>query len=224
MTDHTLNRLSAANPFPGVPTVDADALFDRIVAAPGDRRLAGTPAKRRRGRTFVLVTALVACGLLASAAYGISSLLGDVIGGSTVKAEYAKAKTELTLPPGYTWPKLHWPAHTVTSRGAGGGFAVGFDQGAWECYWVAAIHSGDAAAARRAHTALNDLMAKNSVVAPAGASENWSPPIAADTPTQVFADDGGFQYKQRMYAAAAAGNPQQLEQSCRNNGPATYGR
>lgn len=224
MTDHTLNRLSAANPFPAVPTVDADALFDRIVAEPGDRRLGGTPAKRRRGRTFVLVTALVACGLLASAAYGISSLLGDVIGGPTVKAEYAKAKTELTLPPGYAWPKLHWPAHTVTSRGAGGGFAVGFDQGAWECYWVAAIRSGDGAAARRAHIALDGLMTKNSMIAPAGASENWSPPNAGDTPMQVFADDGGFQYKQHMYAAAAAGNPRQLVQSCRNNGPATYRR
>jgi hypothetical protein len=222
MTDHTLNRLSAANPFPAATTVDAEALFDRIVAAPGDDRLAGTPKRhRRRGRTFVLVTALVACGLLASAAYGISSLLGDVIGGSTVKAEYAKAQTQLTLPPGYTWPKLHWPAHTVTSRGAGGGFAVGFDQGAWECYWVKAIHSGDAAAAHRAHVALDDLMATNSTIAPAGASENWSPP-PTEVPMQVFADDGGFQYKQRIYAAAAAGNPKQLEQSCINNGPGTY--
>jgi hypothetical protein len=221
MTDHTLNRLAAANPFPAATTVDAEALFDRIVAAPGDGRLAGTPKRSRRGRTFVLVTALVACGLLASAAYGISSLLGDVIGGSAVKAEYAKAQTQLTLPPGYTWPTLHWPAHTVTSRGAGGGFAVGFDQGAWECYWVKAIHSGDAAAAHRAHVALDDLMARNSTIAPAGASENWSPP-ATDVPMQVFADDGGFQYKQRMYAAAAAGNPKQLEQSCINNGPGTY--
>jgi hypothetical protein len=224
MTDHTLNRLSAANPFSAATIPDAEALFERIVASPGDRRLGATSAKRRRGRAFVLVTALVACGLLASAAYGISSLLGDVIGGPTVKAEYAKAKTELTLPPGYAWPKLHWPAHTVTSRGAGGGYAVAFDQGAWECYWVTAIRSGDAAASRRAHIALDYLLAKNSVVAPAGASENWSPPIAEDTPTQVFADDGGFQYKQRMYAAAAAGNPQQLEQSCRNNGPTTYRR
>lgn len=65
-------------------------------------------------------------------------------------------------------------------------------------------------------------MAENSVIAPAGASENWSPPNAEDTPTQVFADDGGFQYKQRMYADAAAGKPQLLEQSCRNNGPSTY--
>ena len=129
MTDHTLNRLSAANPFPAGTTVDADALFDRIVLTPPDR-LQATP-KRRRSRGFVVVTAVVACGLLASAAYGISSLLGDVIGGSTVKSEYAAAKKQLTLPPGYTWPALHWPAHTVTSRGAGGGFAVGFDQGAW---------------------------------------------------------------------------------------------
>jgi hypothetical protein len=217
MTDHTLDRLSAANPFPAATTVDAEALFDRIVAAPGDERLVRTQRFHRRP-AFVLVAAVVACGLLASAAYGIYT---NVIGGSTVKAEYLAAQKQLTLPPGYTWPTLHWPKHTVTSSGAGGGFAVGFDQGAWECYWVKAIHSGDAAAARRAHAALDDLMAKNSVVAPAGASENWSPP-ATGTPTQVFADDGGFQYKQRIYAAAAAGNPQLLEQSCRTNGPATY--
>jgi hypothetical protein len=221
MTDHTLNRLAAANPFAAGTTVDADALFDRIVLMPSERPLDAI-RKRRRNRAFVLVAALVACGLLASAAYGISTLFGDVIGGSTVKAEYVAAQKQLTLPPGYTWPALHWPAKTVTSRGAGGGFAVGFDQGAWECYWVAAIHSGDVAAGRRAHAALDDLMTDHSAVAPAGASENWSPPDAENLPLQVFADDGGYQYKQRMYADAAAGKPQLLEQSCRNNGPATY--
>ena len=218
MTDQTLNRLSAANPFPAGTSVDADALFDRIVLTSPDRRLASTPRRQRR-TALVLVTAVIACGLLASAAYGISTLLGDVIGGPTVKAEYLEAQKQLTLPPGYTWPRFHWPQHTVTSRGAGGGFAVGADQGAWECYWVRAIHAGDVAAGRRAHYALDDLLTNHAVVAPAGASENWAPPNAEDTPLQVFADDGGYQYKQRMYADAAAGKPQRLEQSCRVNGP-----
>ena len=221
MTDHTLNRLRAANPGPAGPAVGADALFDRIVLSPPDSRLV-RKARLHRRPAFVLVAAVVVCGLLASAAYGISSLLGDVIGGPTVKAEYAAAKKQLTLPPGYTWPALHWPAKTVTSRGAGGGFAVGFDQGAWECYWVDAIKTGDVAAGRRAQSALDDLMKNHSVIAPAGASENWSPPNAEDMPTQVFADDGGYQYKQHMYAAAAAAKPRLLEQSCQNNGPGTY--
>ena len=138
------------------------------------------------------------------------------------QAEYAAAQKQLTMPPGYSWPALHWPAHSVTSPGAGGGFAVTVDQNAWECYWVGAIHSGDVAAGRRAQAALDDLMTNHTVVAPAGASENWSPP-QADNPTQVFANDGGYQYKQRIYADAAAGNPQQLEQSCRVNGPASQG-
>jgi hypothetical protein len=34
----------------------------------------------------------------------------------------------------------------------------------------------------------------------------------------VFADDGGYQFKQRAYAEAAAGNPRLLQQSCRANG------
>jgi hypothetical protein len=223
MTDHTLNRLRAANPFPAATAVDSDALFDRIVLAPADRSLDST-ARRRRRPTLVLVTAaLVVCGLLASGAYGISSLLGSVIDGPTVKAEYAKAQKQLTMPPGYTWPGLHWPANSVTSLGAGGAFAVAQDQDAWECYWVDAIHSGDVAAEHRARAVLDDLMRNHSVVAPVGASENWSPPYAEDNPTQVFARDGGYRHKQRMYAAAAAGRPQLLEQSCRANGPASHG-
>ena len=217
MTDDTLNRLSAANPFRATTTADPDALFERIVLTPPDRRLESKRRPRRR-TVLVLVTAVVACGLLASAAYGISSLLGGVIGGPTVKAEYAAAEKQLTLPPGHAWPPLHWPAHTVTSRGAGGAFAVNTAQDIWECYWVGAIKDGDVAAQQRAHAALDDLLANHAVIAPNGASENWSPPNAESTPTMVFADDGGYQFKQRAYVQAAAGNPKLLEESCRANG------
>jgi hypothetical protein len=219
MTDDTLNRLSAANPFRATTTVDAGALFDRIVLTPPDRRLGGKPRPRRR-TVLVLVTAIVVCGLLASGAYGISSLLGGVIDGPTVKSEYLKAQQQLTLPRGYAWPPLHWPAHSVTSRGAGGSFAVAVDQGIWECYWAGAIKDGDVAAQRRAHAALDDLLANHAVVAPNGASENWSPPNAESTPTMVFADDGGYQFKQRAYARAATGDSRLLQESCRANGPA----
>lgn len=222
MTDQTLNRLRAANPFTATASGEVDELFDRIVLAPPDRRLERTPWRRRRPTLVLVTAAVVACGLLASGAYGISTLLGGVIDGPTVKAEYAAAQKQLTMPPGYSWPPLHWPPNSVTSRGAGGSFAVSLDQGAWECYWVDAIHTGDVAAERRAQAALDDLMTNHSVVAPAGASENWSPPYAEDTPTQVFARDGGYQYKQRMYAQAAAGKPQLLQQSCRANGPGSH--
>lgn len=222
MTDQTLNRLRAANPVPAGTAVDAEALFGRIVAAPPDRRLDRTSWRRRRPTLVLVTAAVVVCGLLASGAYGISSLLGSVIDGPTVKAEYAKAQKQLTMPPGYTWPALHWPPNSVTSLGAGGAFAVSLDQDAWECYWVDAIRAGDAAEERRAQAALDDLMRNHTVIAPVGASENWSPPYAEDTPTQVFADDGGYQYKQRMYREAAAGHPRLLEQSCRANGPGSH--
>ena len=178
MTDHTLNRLRAANRFPAATAVDAEALFERIVLAPPDRRLA-RPQRRYRRPAVVLVAAVVACGLLASAAYAISGWLGGhIIAGPTVKAEYD---------------------------------------------WVDAIHSGDAAAGQRAEDVLDGLMANHIVIAPAGAPEDYTPPQSARTPTLAYADDGGYQYKQRMYAEAAAGRPQLLEQSCKANGPASHG-
>ena len=222
MTDHTMKRLRAANQVPVATTADADALFEQIVLGPPDRRLSHTPRRRRRP-VLVLVAAVVACGLLASAAYAISGWIGHIIDGPTVKAEYAAAQKQLPVPPGFAWPSLNWPSNAVTSRGAGGAFAVSIDQAAWECYWVDAIHSGDAAAQRRAHNALDDLMTNHIVVAPAGAPEDYTPPQSSDTPTLAFADDGGYQFKQRMYAEAAAGKPKHLEQSCRANGPASHG-
>lgn len=219
MTDHTLNRLRAANRVPATSAVDAEALFDRIVLSPPDRRLARAPRRRLRP-VLVLAAAVVVCGILASGA--VSGWFSHIITGPTVKAEYAAAQEQLTMPPGYAWPPLHWPSNSVTSRGAGGAFAVSLDQDAWECYWVDAIHSDDVAAQRRAKSALDDLMANHIVVAPAGAPEDYTPPQSSRTPTLAFADDGGYRYKQRMYAKAAAGEPKLLEQSCRANGPASH--
>jgi hypothetical protein len=221
MTDHTLNRLRAANPFPAATAVDGTALYGRIVLAAPDRRLVRAPRSYRKP-ALVLVAAVVACGLVASGAYAISNWIGGVIRGPTVKAEYAAAQKQLTLPPGYSWPPLHWPPNSVTTPGAGGSFAVFFDQDAWECYWVGAIHSGDVAAQHRSRAALDDLMRNHTVIAPKGAPEGWSPPQATDTPIQVFAYNGGYQFIQRTYAEASAGKPKQLEQSCRANGPGSH--
>jgi hypothetical protein len=223
MTDHTLNRLRAANPFPAGTSVNPEALFDAIVLSAPDSRLARKPRRSRRP-VLVLVTAVLVCALLASGAYAISDgWFGHAIGGATVRAEYRDAQKQLAMPPGYTWPALHWPANSVTSPGGGGAFAVSIDQDAWECYWVDAIHSGDVAGQRKAQAALDGLMKNNIVVAPAGAPEDYSPPGATERPIVAFADDGGYQYKQRMYAEAAAGHPRQLEQSCRANGPGSNG-
>jgi hypothetical protein len=216
-TDAALSRLRAGNPFPAATAVDADRLLDRITA------LAEPPTPRfaaRRRPVLVVALGLVLAAVVASGAYGISSWIGDVIGPSAVSSEYAHAQEQLTLPPGYGWPALNWPKNAVTSRGGGASFAVSIDQSAWECYWAFAIKHGDRAAERKAQAALRDLMKNHIVVAPDGASENWAPAQSPDKPTLAYADDGGYEYKQRIYAEAAAGKPGLLEQSCRVNGPA----
>jgi metallophosphoesterase superfamily enzyme len=90
--------------------------------------------------------------------------------------------------------------------------------GSWECYWVDAIKSGDQQAQQQAHAELNSLLHDHVVIAPAGVSENWFPTGHA-FPVVAFANDGGYQFKQEMYAKAAAGDSEDLVQSCRANGP-----
>jgi hypothetical protein len=81
---------------------------------------------------------------------------------------------------------------------------------------VQSIRERDLAGQQRARAVLTDLMANHVVVAPKDASENWSP-APTGTPMATYADDGGYQYKQKLYADAAAGHPQLLAQSCRAN-------
>ena len=222
MTDDTLNRLSAANPFrPATTWMPTRSSTDRAHAARSPARGNAAPSPAARARAHPRDRRLRAPRLRR-----VRDLepVGRLIGGPTVKAEYAAAQKQLTLPPGYTWPALNWPPHSVTSRGAGGSFAVANDQEDWECYWVAAIKEGDTAAQERAHAALVDLMTNHIVIAPLGASEDWSPPAAESTPTMVYARDGGYHFVQRMYALAAAGKPGLLAQSCRANGPAPGSR
>ena len=88
----------------------------------------------------------------------------------------------------------------------------------WECYWVDAIRNGDEQAQQQSHAELTSLLRDHVVIAPPGASENWAPTGHA-FPVAAFADDGGYQYKQTMYADAADGRPKLLIQSCRANGP-----
>jgi hypothetical protein len=219
-SESTLTRLRRSNPVVQTPRLDADELFARITALPGDDRLAGRPVRRRGRRAAVVVVAMVVVALLASAGYAVSNWVGaEPVKPKVTKHEYLEAQSRLTLPPGATWPTLHVPAYSVTSPGAGGGFAVGIARNAWECYWAHAIRSGDVAAQRQAHAQLTSLLAHNTIVAPANASENWSPPHSRSVPFQVYADDGGFQYLQATYAAAVAGHPSRLIQSCRANAP-----
>lgn len=215
-TDTTLTRLRAANPVAEATTIDSDALFDRIVELPAES------ARRRprpTRRMLVVVAATFVAAVAASTAYALTHwVFPDVVHAPVSRAEYKRAQTILQLPPGYTWPAIDFRADTVMVRGGGGSMAVSIDQSAWECYWVGAIKRGATAEATRAQGVLDDLMKNRISVAPQGAPENWGP-TNATFPWLVYADDGGYQYKQRMYAEAAAGKPAELEQSCRANGP-----
>ena len=224
MSESLLTRLQAANPEPLVVQTDSLDLFNEITASPGDRRLFVSERKpliRRRG--LALAVAFAVAALLASTAFAISRLVADdVVGPDVTKAEYLEAQSQLELPPGATWPRLSFgPANSVTGRGAGGGIAVLNAQNAWECYWVRAIRTGDTAAQARAHAALDNLLANNILEAPARASENWTPPIKPKIPYAVFAHDGGLDSIRANYAAAAAGHPRGLAQSCYANAPGT---
>lgn len=215
-TETSFSRLRSANPVTTASTVDADALFDRIVSLPAE-----APHRRSRPsrRMLVLVAVALVAAIAASTAVALSHwVFGEVVHAPVSRAEYLRAQTILELPPGYTWPAIQFHADTVMVRGGGGSMAVSIDQSAWECYWVGAIHRGDAAAAARAHGVLDGLMANRIATAPNGAPENWAP-TDAPFPYLVYADDGGYQVKQRMYANAAAGKPTLLEESCRANGP-----
>jgi hypothetical protein len=213
-TDPAIELLRAAKPHARPSSVDTDALFARITsAAPG-----GFPRRARPRRPLlVFAVALALVAVIASTALAISGWFDD-IGPTEVHSEFAKAEQQLQLPPGYSWPKLNFPADSVTSRGAGGAYAVNMAQSAWECYWAQSIQSRNVSGGNDARAALSDLMKNHIIIAPKGASENWSPP-PSDKPVATYADDGGYQYKQHMYAAAEAGHPQLLEQSCRANGP-----
>jgi hypothetical protein len=215
-SDPTLLRLRAANPFADVRADDA-ALFARITGSSPD----GSERRRRRYRPIlVFALALVAVALLASTAFAISQwVVGDAVTPDVTRTEYRHAQHELTLPPGATWPGFHIDPTSVTGRGAGGGHAVAAAQNAWACYWVQAIHRHDTAAQTRAHAELNTLLDQNVIVAPADASENWTPPDPPNVPYAVFADDGGFQWLRETYAQAAAGHPQRLIDTCRANAP-----
>jgi hypothetical protein len=218
-TDRTLARLRAANPFLAPATVaGADALFARITSAAPDAPQ--RPARSRRRPLVVVVLALVALALLASTAFAISEwVVGDAVGPPVTRSEYRTAQQELTLPPGYTWPAFHVEANSLTGRGAGGGHAVLVAENDWQCYWVAAIRRGDGGAQKRAQDELNALLAHNTIVAPAGAPENWTPPNPPEQPYAVFAADGGFEWLRETYEQAAAGHPQRLIDTCRANKP-----
>lgn len=220
-SDALLTRLQAANPQPLVVETDSLDLFDEITAGPADPRVTTpqrTPFYRRRGLALAVAFALV---VLASTAFTISRIVADdVVGPDVTQAEYVAAQSKLELPPGATWPRFHKGlANSVTPRGAGGGIAVLNAQNAWECFWVRAIRTGDTTGQRRAHAALNALLAHNVLEAPAGASENYSPPNPPDVPYVVFAHDGGLETIRANYAAAAAGQPRGIAQSCYANSP-----
>jgi hypothetical protein len=215
-TDRTIDRLRRANPASATSGHD-EALLAEIVAAPGDPRL-GRPQRRSR-RRLVFVVALAAAVILVPTGVALDRWVFGPVPPKVTKQEYTAAQHDLTLPPGVTWPQLHVDPDSVTSAGAGGGHAVLIAQNAWECYWVAAAHRGDAAAGDKAHAELEDLMHHHVAIAPEGAPEDWTPPPSVARPVAVFADDGGYEYVEKSYANAAAGDASGIEQSCKANRP-----
>jgi hypothetical protein len=217
-THPMIDRLRAANPLPAAERLDDPDLFARITALAPDGRL-------RRSRVYgrprlVIALALAAAVLLASTALAVSHLIGaDIVKPPVTRSEYRAAQRALALPPGYSWPPARVPPNSVTSRGAGGGAAVAIAQNAWECYWVKAIEHGDSAAQRRARAALDQLVAKHMVVAPAGAPEDWTPPKPPPGPYAIFAHDGGLEWIVAGYRMAAHGDPIRIAASCRANAP-----
>ena len=216
--DSTLAYLRRLNPVPQAASVDGAELFDQITSLPQDARSAPRRSGARR-RVALVAVGLAVMAILATTAFAVANWFGDVVKPSVTRQEYRNAQDELALPPGATWPALNVDPNSVTSRGGGGSSAVMIAMSSWECYWVDAIKSGDEQAQQRAHAELSSLLANHVVIAPAGASENWSPSSSHSFPVAAFADDGGYQYKQQMYADAAAGRPRTLFQSCRVNGP-----
>jgi hypothetical protein len=213
-TDATLTRLRRANPEPVAPNVDPGNLFAEITALPQER----PSARRRRGLVLAVSFALMV--IVASTAYAVSNwVFHSAVEPPVTRREYREAQSRLVLPPGYTWPSMYIPANSVTSPGAGGSHAVLAAQNLWECYWVKAIRTGDAAAQRRSHAMLLSLLQNNMVEAPVGAPEDWIPSNPPSVPFAVFAHDGGLDWIRQTYALAAAGRPQRLEQSCRANTP-----
>lgn len=221
----SMDRLERARP--GISDgIDRDALFAQIVATPQDREQPHVSRSGRRRLLIGCIAVAVLC-LTAGTAFAVTgfNLFGWHTDTTIVNSPrdwqrlYRDATRELTLPPGEHWPHRTLPPDTVTSRTQPGGTAVAISQTAWECYWVDAIRQGNTAAAQRAHSALDDLLAHHVLVAPPGSPENVAPPAGTKPPFAIFASDGGIQYFHRMYRDAADGRPATLIQSCRANRP-----
>jgi hypothetical protein len=208
----SIDLLATANPVPAPAAVEDDELFARIVALPRGQ------ATRRRPRKRVAVAIVLAvAAVLTSTAVGVDHWLTGAVKPDVTLAEYRAAQSLVPLPPGATWPTLHVDPNSMTTRGGGGGYAVEIATTKWECYWAAAIRTGDTAGQRRANTVLHALLRDHAVIKPDAAPEDWVPASPPAFPYVVFADDGGYQFQLRIWAQAAAGDPSGVAQSCRAN-------
>jgi hypothetical protein len=214
--DSALAHLRRLNPVPKAASVDGAELFERITSLPPDERLAARRPTYRR-RIALVAVALAAMAILATTAFAVANWFGDAVEPAVTKQEYETAQGELTLPPGATWPSFRIVPNSVTSRGAGGGYAVLIAMNRWECYWVDAIRRGDEPAQERSHATLAGLLQNNVLEAPKGAPENYTPPNPPSVPYAVFAHDGGLDYIRGMYRDAASGDAKSLAQSCKAN-------
>lgn len=208
----SIDPLATANPVPAASTAFDEQLFAQIVALPRDR------AARRRPRKRVAVAVVFATALLVtSTAVGVDRWLTGAVKPDVTLAEYKESQALVPLPPGATWPVLHVEPNSMTTRGGGGGYALEIAMTKWECYWAAAIRSGDGPAQQRSKAVLHDLLRNHAVVKPDAAPEDWVPASPPAFPYVVYADDGGYQFELKIWAEAADGDVSGIEQSCRAN-------
>ena len=213
-TKLAFERVRRANPVLDAPRSEDLDLFARITAAAGDPRLAQRRGSRGR-RRLVGVIAVALAAVAASTAFAVSHWnVAPAVEQPVTKSEYLEAQKSLTLPPGASWPEFKIEPNTVTSKGGGASRAVMVTQRAWECYWVQTIRERDLRGQHSAYSQLQKLLANNVIVAPSGAPEDWAPSPAPKGPYAIWANDGGLEYFQKTYAAAASGRPQRLIQSC----------
>ena len=213
--DSTLAYLRRLNPVPEAASVDGAELFERITSLPRDEPAArgapppaaGSPSSRSGSPSMALLA---------------TTALADL---RLVRRRRQAARDEAGVPE--RSERAHPPARSDVARAQrrselghlerGRRLLRGDGRDGLLGVLLGGRHqSGDEQAQQQSHAELTSLLRDHVVIARRGRPRTGSP-TGHRFPVVAFADDGGYQYKQQMYADA--GGPKNLIQSCRANGP-----